>query len=260
MREEGCPPPTFDSDATQVTCILPAHPRHAILADLRAAEQALALSELTQARAQIEKVLQSDPLNARAIQLFAEVHHALGDPRPVAIWVKKQGARIEALPSTVLVQLAEALEGAQASADERDLATRLLGSASRGRLEERELRRIAVAMMRAKDDQGAIALIERHGAEHPEWEHNSSLLQLRGDAYIGLAKRCRLTAKRREVAQATCSRAWKEFHGYLERAERDLQKALSLSVDSALSEQIQVNLEFLEKLRRENQPPRQRRR
>ena len=27
MREEGCPPPTLDADATRVACVLPAHPR-----------------------------------------------------------------------------------------------------------------------------------------------------------------------------------------------------------------------------------------
>ncbi len=29
MREEGCPPPIFEADESRVTCILPAHPRHA---------------------------------------------------------------------------------------------------------------------------------------------------------------------------------------------------------------------------------------
>jgi ATP-dependent DNA helicase RecG len=31
MSEEGCPPPTLDATATEVRCILPAHPRHALL-------------------------------------------------------------------------------------------------------------------------------------------------------------------------------------------------------------------------------------
>jgi hypothetical protein len=158
------------------------------------------------------------------------------------------------------VQLAEALENDHASDNDRALARTLLAAAARGRLEERELRRIAVAMSRARDDQGAITLIERHLVEHPEWERSPSLRQLRGDALIGLAKRCRATAKKTGIAAATRARAWKEFHTYLERAERELRYALSLSVDLNLSEQIQRNIHYLEKLMQDNQPPKGRRR
>lgn len=260
MRQEGCPPPLFEADQLRVVCVLPAHPRHAVLRDLRSAEQALALGELAQAKAQVENILQRDPLNSRALQLFAEVHHARGDSVPVAAWVQEHIERIESLPPQILVQLAEALENDHASDSDRALARTLLTAAARGRLEERELRRIAVAMSRAHDDQGAITLIERHLLEHPEWERNPSLRQLRGDALIGLAKRCRATAKKDGIASATRARAWKEFHAYLERAEGELRYALSLSVDPSLSEQIQRNINYLERLIRENQPPRGRRR
>jgi hypothetical protein len=260
MKEEGCPPPIFEADQLRVVCELPAHPRYAVLRDLRAAEQSLALGELAQARTQVENILRLDPLNSRALQLFAEVHHAQGDPLPVAAWVRDHLDRIESLPPQVLVQLAEALENEHVSDDDHALARTLLTAAARGRLEERELRRIAVAMSRAHDDQGAIALIERHLLDHPEWERNPSLRQLRGDALIGLAKRCRTTAKKPGLASATRARAWREFHTYLERAERELREALTMSVAPSLSEQIQRNLHYLERLARENPPPRGRRR
>jgi hypothetical protein len=155
----------------------------------------------------------------------------------------------------VLVQLAEAIGTDDAG---RPLVVDLLTRAARGRLEERELRRIAVAMSKARDDESALALIERHLLEHPEWQSNPSLLQLRGDSHIGLAKRCRETATRPTVARTTKTRAWKEFHSYLEQAERDLRTALALSVDPYLSEQIQRNLDYLEQLRRDHQPPQKR--
>jgi ATP-dependent DNA helicase RecG len=260
MREEGCPPPVFEADALRVACILPAHPRHAVLQEIRSAEHALALGELTQAKTQIENVLRNDPLNSRALQLFAEVQHALRDSAAVVSLVEKHLPRVEALPSQVLVQLAEAMQSDQSNDAERALASRLLAAAARGRLEERELRRIAVAMSRARDDQAALSLIERHLLEHPEWERNASLRQLRGDALIGLAKRCRATAKKPRIASATRARAWKEFHAYLDRAERELRDALALGVDKTLSDQIQRNIEYLEKLKSENQPRRGRRR
>jgi hypothetical protein len=159
------------------------------------------------------------------------------------------------MPSQVLVQLAEVLSHDWATNADRELASRLLNVAARGRLEERELRRIAVAMTRAHDYQGALALIELHLVEHPDWVNNPSLRQLRGDSLIGLAKRCRATAKRPGVASTTRARAWHEFHAYLDRAEADLRDARALSVDDHLNERIQRNLDYLVKLRRENQPP-----
>lgn len=258
MREEGNPPPLFEADQLRVVCTLPAHPRHAALQDLRSAEQALALGELERARAQVEGVLKNDPLNFRAIQLFAEVHQARRDPATVATWVRQHLDRTGALPSQVLVQLAEAIGSNELADADRPLVVDLLERAARGRLEERELRRIAVAMSRARDDEGAIALIERQLLEHPEWQNNPSLLQLRGDSYIGLAKRCREMATKPKIARATKTRAWREFHSYLDLAERDLRTALARSVDQYLSEQTQRNLDYLEQLRRGNQPPQKR--
>jgi predicted HTH transcriptional regulator len=258
MREEGCPPPIFEADSIRVVCVLPAHPRHATLRDLRSAEQALALGDLETALRQVERVLTSDSLNFRAIQLFAEVQHARRDPDAVSVWVQQHLDQIESLPPQVLLQLAEALEHEQATEEHQQLASRLLSSAARGRLEERELRRIAVAMSRAHDYQSALALIERNLLEHPEWQTNPSLRQLRGDALIGLAKLCRATATNRDLAQATRQRAWREFHSYLDRAEHDLRNAVAQSVDQNLRDQIQRNLDYLEKLRRDNQPPQRR--
>ena len=252
MREEGNPPPLFEADQVRVVCTLPAHPRHAALQDLRSAEQALALGELERARARVEGVLDNDPLNFRAIQLFAEVHQARRDPSAVVTWVRLHLDRIGALPSPVLVQLAEAIGVDEAG---RPLVVDLLTRAARGRLEERELRRIVVAMSRARDDEGALILVERQLLEHPEWHNSPLLLQLRGDSQIGLAKRCREMAKKPDVAGVTRTRAWREFHSYLDRAERDLRSALTLSVDPFLSEQVQRNLDYLEQLRRDNQPP-----
>ncbi|HET7510089.1 MAG TPA: ATP-binding protein, partial [Solirubrobacterales bacterium] len=261
MREEGCPPPILDTDEIRVLCILPAHPRHALLRDLRAAEQALALGELRKAQELVRLVLSKDPLNYRALQLFAEVQHALRDPAPVAELVKQHLDQMGSLPSTVLVQLAEALlvsEGAGGA--ERDLSRRLLASASRGRLEERELRRIAVAMLRDGAHSEALSLLQRQLQEHPEWQRNASLLQLRGDALLGQAKRCRKNAKKPDSLPATRQLAWREFHQYLERAERDLREALAMSVDPGLTDQIRRNLDYLLRLRRENLPRRNGRR
>ena len=256
MRDEGCPPPLLEADDLRVQCVLPAHPRHALLRDLRAAEQALAIGEERRAQELVRLVLIRDPLNSRALQLFAEVHYALRDPAPVAEHMAKHGAHIDSLPATVLVQLAEALITSDVPPEsKRVLSQRLLSSASRGRLEERELRRIAVAMIRAREEQPALALLEKQLLEHPEWDRSASLRQLRGDALIGLAKRCSANAQKVELAALTKQRAWREFHAYLGRAERELQDALALSVDQDVTEQIHGNLDEVEQLRSENPAP-----
>jgi ATP-dependent DNA helicase RecG len=256
MKEEGCPPPTFDADGTRVLCVLPAHPRHALLRDLRAAEQALAIGELSKARQQVQIVLNRDPLNYRALELLAEIQLAFKDPTPVEALVKANLDKMGSLPSIVLVQLAEVLTASDTPTDsQRALAQDLLIAAARGRLEERELRRIAVAMSRAHDWQATMTLLDQQLKEHPEWEGNASLRQLRGDALLGLAKLCRATAKDRGLPSRTRQRAWREFHAYLERAERELQESLASSTETGLSQLIHRNLDFLDKLRRESQPP-----
>ena len=88
--------------------------------------------------------------------------------------------------------------------------------------------------------------------EHPEWDRSASLRQLRGDALIGLAKRCRANARKGDLARETKQRSWREFHAYLGRADRELQDALALSVDQELTDQIHRNLDDAETLRREN--------
>jgi len=252
MHEVGCPPPTFDVDDIRVLCILPAHPRHALLRDLRVAEQFLALGETRRAQQQVDVILARDPLNARALQLFIEIHQALGDPHPVADFVARHREQLDVLAPTVLVQLAEALgHGEDSSERDRSLAQHLLSVASRGRLEERELRRIAIAMLRA-DPTAADELLERHLHEHPEWRQRAAVRQLRGDVRIGLAKRCRTAARGPSIAPATRRRAWKQFHSYLADAEQELREALALSVDAGLTEQIQRNLAYIEELRRKH--------
>ena len=253
MRDEGCPPPRLTADDNFVQCVLPAHPRHALLRDLRAVEQALAIGDEHKAQELVGQVLSRDPLNSRALQLFAEVHHALRDPGPIAQHLVQHAAHVDSLPASVLVQLAEALVASDTAPESKKiLSNKLLASASRGRLEERELRRIALAMVRGHEEPAALALLEKHLLEHPEWKRSASLLQLRGDALIGLAKRCRFTAKKRDIAPQTQQRSWREFHAYLADAERELQDARALSVDQHLTDQIRVNLDYIEQLRREN--------
>jgi hypothetical protein len=255
MREEGNPPPTFDADQIRVVVTLPAHPRHAILRDLRAADHALVRGDLERARTQVEAVLGRDPLNFRAVQLFAEVHQARRDPAAAAAWARAHLGGLGGLPSQVLLALGEAIGTEQATEDDRRLAIDLLDRAATGRLQEDTVQRIVRALRRALDDEGAFTLLEGQMLARLEWADNPHLLRLRGDARVGMAQGCRQMAGRPEAAPATRARAWREFHAYLDRAEHDLRAAHLHSVDARLREQVTASIAEVERLRREQQPP-----
>lgn len=259
MREEGCPPPILDSNETRVLCVLPAHPRHALLRELREVERALALGEIREGQRRIRAVIDRDPLNYRALQLFAEIQKALHEPDPVVEWLAHHEARVEEMPAAVQLALGEALlSDRDPSEQARNLAHKIFGNAARGRLGEREIRRVTIAMLQGGHLGEALALIDENVEAHPEWE--ASLRQLRGDTLIHLAKRCRHNAKRSDTSAEIRRRAWHEFNTYLDQAHRELDVALSRNVEPGLTKQIQQNLEYLERLRRENLPQRGRRR
>ena len=256
MREEGCPPPVFEAAERSVVCILPAHPRHAMLRDLREVEQSIALGMLPRARTQVEKLLATDPLNARALALFAEIQRGLDDPAPVYDLVHGNEDRILMLPAATLVQLGEVLiAGSRMSASYRALAHRLLLAAARGRIDERDFRRIGVALLRARQHEAALDFVERQIERHPEWQEGASAHQLRGDALLGLARQCQSTGKRHDLPRESRERAWRQFHAYLEEADKSLRRAMSLATEPELTRIVQRNIDYLEQLRRDNQPP-----
>lgn len=255
MKDEGCPPPEFATGEDSVICVLPAHPRHALLRDLRDVENALAIGAVDRAHDLAMHILQKDPLNYRAIQLFAEVQLALRDLHPLYEYIKLHEHRILTMPSSALIQIGESLVSSRrAPEDYRLLSRNLLAAAAKGRFEEQELRRIGVALLRAWDGEALLSLIERHLQWHPEWRDSASIHQLRGDALLERAARCRLTAKSPRLARETKQRAWRQFHDYLDRAEQELQRANSLGPTAELGRVIGTNIAYLDRLRRENQP------
>lgn len=247
MREEGCPPPVFDIDASRVVCVLPAHPRYALLRELRSVENDLALGDLEEARRSISKVLERDPTNARALQLFAEVLTSQRDPEPLIQWLETAGNDWTQLPRDVLLQFSEALvSGVETTDLQRGIANKLLARAAVGRLEERELRRIVVAMIRSRDQRNAIQLLDTYAKDHNDVLHSASFHQLRGDALIGMANKCMAAARRSKTPQASRERSWTQFDQYARDARDELQKASQMNPDHSLASAIRVNLSYLD--------------
>jgi ATP-dependent DNA helicase RecG len=68
MQEEGCPPPILDSDEWRVLCILPAHPRHVLLRDLREAERYVDLGQLDKTVEILERLARQE--SGKAIEIL----------------------------------------------------------------------------------------------------------------------------------------------------------------------------------------------
>lgn len=260
MREEGCPPPTFQVNEVQVVCVLPAHPRHALAREHRTIEEAISLGEFEHAQKAVSALLSHDPMNLRTIQLFAEVQRALNSADPVREFLRKHESQLKTFPPMVLTQLADVLTLADSpSADDLSVARRLYLAASKGRFAEREIRQVAVGLSRAGDDSAALKFLNNQFDEHHELKDNPSLLRIRGNALIGQAKHCSLTGKRRDLPTQTRRRAWEDCRRFLKSAEQDLRRAISLTTDTALIEGIQRNLDFVEQLKQIATPPDRRR-
>jgi ATP-dependent DNA helicase RecG len=249
MKEEGCPPPRFEIDEATVLCVLPAHPRHALLRELREVEQDLAIGDLTSAQSAVIRLLDDDPHNVRGLQLFAEIQVALRDGKSMLLRIKSAGFDVEKLPKGLLLEFSEALlSGDEVTEEQKNLARRLLNIAAQGRLEERELRRIAVAMLRNREEKEVLRMISNFSRDHPDSAHSASIEQLVGDAYIGLAKKCYNAARRRNATPGMRTRSWSQFDDYVRDAEKHLARASSMSIDPGISAVIKRNQQYLKEL------------
>lgn len=249
MQEEGCPPPRFLIDDVSVACVLPAHPRHALLRELREIEQDLAVGDLPAAQKAVSELLSTDPHNIRGLQLFAEIQTALRDGQAMLQRLRSADLSLERLPRELLVQFCEALlSGIDVTDEQRSTAGKLLTIAATGRLEERELRRIAVAMLRSREEKEVLKMVDSYARDHSDAEQSASMHQLIGDAYIGLAKKCYNAARRSNVPPAMRARSWTQFDEYTGNAEKHLARAESISLDNGISAVVKRNQQYLHEL------------
>jgi predicted HTH transcriptional regulator len=250
MREEGCPDPVFDADDARVTCRLPAHPRHALAREYREIEDAISLGEFNRARDKVVALLATDGGNPRAVQLLTEVASALDDTNLIRSYLTTHIDQLSLLPARTLVQLAEILTvKGEPAREDLDAARVLYIRASKGLVEEREVRKVAHGLSKAGDDHSAVEFIDKQFRDHAEWKTNPYLLHVRGNAYIGMAKQCSRTARRDSLSPQSRRRAWDDCRRFLELARRDLETALAnASADSTLKQNIAVNIDFVNQL------------
>ncbi len=251
MREEGCPPPEFDINDVRVICKLPAHPRHAVMRDIKRVEASIAVGEIQEAKHKLLTLINKDTLNYRVIQLFAEVQQILKDPKPILMFLENNQSHLSSLNAATIMSLVDAI-----LTDEKpntNWVQELLGLASRQRLEVQEVRQIALGYFKLKQPNQALLVLEKTLEEHDVWYQNAAILQLRGRAFLELAKKCHQTATNRTMPKTTRDRAKAESIHYLEKAERDFHSALLCQPSPTIEAIVQESLLQIKNLQSRNQ-------
>lgn len=248
MREAGNPAPIFDLTDASVTCILPAHPRHALAKKVKSVEEALVLGKVDEARIEVDELLANDPYNVRVIDLFVNIARLDGNESLVADFVAKHRPALPSFPRTSLVLLAEGLVHGDSPSDRnRRLASDLLAWASQAIVDENDAKRTAITMRKAGEIEGVVSFVDRQLDLHPGW-NSPTLLKSRGRALMDLAKRAMETAQNSDVTQQLRANAKEQTRKYLDRAEADLKEAQAHAEGGEL-DWVERDLLFLEKMR-----------
>ncbi|MBK9264130.1 MAG: putative DNA binding domain-containing protein [Polyangiaceae bacterium] len=256
MRDEGCPDPIFEVGQENILCILPAHPRHAKMRELKAIESGLLLGHFDEASRRAAALLEKDPLNTRAIELMCEASNLLGRPERVFDIIHAAGVQPEKLNISALLVLGETLASIRAPTEaQRALASQLLNAASTSKLQEAEIRKLVITLRKVKEFERALQVLDNHFTSNPALAMAPSLLELRGKVLIDLAKVCTDTARNDRASARIKRQAWDACRDYLDRADRELHRALEHGPSPVEREYIERDLEFLQNLRRTAQRP-----
>jgi tetratricopeptide (TPR) repeat protein len=245
MEKEGCPAPVFDLTPESVVCTLPAHPRHESLRELTNIESKVILGDHDEAIRQLESLLEDDPLNYRALELFSEASNLAQAPQRVAAFIRKQGLKPEQLNTGTVILLAQTILQDKSNPENKKLAELWFDYASTARLEAGEVKRVALNYRKLGQDEEAIALIDKFMERLPGAGSNSPLLEIRAKSKINLAKKCIDTAKNSRTPPGLKGRAWEKTRSYLSAAEKDLLKALETVGNNLERDYIEKDLDFL---------------
>jgi tetratricopeptide (TPR) repeat protein len=150
--------------------------------------------------------------------------------------------------SGTLIVIAETIISLQDDPDAVKMANDLISRGKAGRLEETEIKRIAINYRKLKDNEKAIAFIDEVIVRTPKLAGSAALLELRAKSKIDLAKRCIDTAKNPDTSPKMKGRAWEQSRSYLNEAEKDLNKSLEIVNNEIEKEYILRDLDFLKSM------------
>ncbi len=258
MHDSGCPDPIFQIGDENLICIIPAHPWHQQIKDLQQIENNIILGNHRDAFDQLEAMLSRDPYNFRSIELFCEVCNKIQKPESVLKFIQSHDIRPDSINPACLIFVAETLLAIRNNDDAKRIAQRFIGQASNVRLEEAEIRKVALSFRKLGDNVRAIQFIDDAMDRMPSLSHNSALLEIRAKAKIDLAKICMDTARQRNSSPKIQGKAWDECRKYLTEAEGDLFRALD-SASFGEKDFIERDIDFLRRMQSIARKPERRR-
>jgi len=217
---------------------------------LRKIENDVILQNYPQAINNLETILENDPFNFRALELYCEACSMAGTPERIIHLLK--GINIDQINPSTKIILAETLLEVKIK-DATDLANTLLKQAEIASLERDEIKRVAVSIRKIGNNEKAIEFIDTSIARKPSLSDYSPILDIRAKAKIDLAKKCMDTARKKHVSHSASvkiiARAWEQCRSYLVSAEKDLVAALENVINPIEKEYIEKTLDFLETMK-----------
>lgn len=256
MKEEGCPTPSFEIEPESLTCILPAHPRHALAKEIHAIENEIILGKNEQASQKLLGLLEKDQYNFRAIDLFCEVSTVLNQPKNVLDFLIKHKVDFEKLNANTITNIAETIALIKDDNQLNDFASKLMNYAKSSALEEKQMEKLVISMKKLGQNEELIEFVDSSIEKNKSLIKNVILLENRARAKMDLAKKCIETGKNvREYNQTIRGKAWERARQYLNEAERDINTALENVTSHIDREYLTRDLDFLTKMKQRAQKP-----
>lgn len=258
MREEGCPSPIFDIGAESLTCILPAHPRHTLIKELYNIENDIILGKNETAYSRLKEILNNDPYNFRAIDLYCEVSNLLNKPNSILEFLVDYKIEFEKLNSNTITNIAESLSYIKGNDKLNDVTTKLMKFAFSLAFEEKQAERIVISMKKLGQNEELVEFVKESINKNKSLIRNVVLLENSARAKMDLAKLCIDTGRNSQKFKnpSIRAKAWEKARYYLTEAERDLNSALENVSSSVDREYIEKDIEFLNKMKSIAEKPR----
>lgn len=250
MKEEGCPDPKFEINPESLTCILPAHPRHALIKNLNEIENDIILGKYDDAFKRVEAILKVDEYNFRAIDLLCEISNIEKKPELLFNFIISSGVLLDKLNPSTLINIVETLSSIKDNSKVSDIAHIISKYATSASLEEKQIEKAVIALNKLRKSEEVIDYVKRIFVDKPPLSSNIVLLENKAKATMDIAKICIETGKNYQSSPQIKAKAWERARVYLDDAERDLTNALNYANSIVEKEYINRDLDFLQKMKK----------
>jgi len=258
MKEEGCPEPIFEIETENVTCILPAHPRHRTIREIQEIQDKIILEKLDEAKKQVLKLLDTDLYNFRTLDLYCEIISKQKNPQELYDFIQRNKIDLISVNTSTLINISEILSNDRDNVLFQKLANKILSIAISGKIEESQIAKAVVNLKKIGEPEELIKFVNESINKFPNLSVNSTLLEKRATAKMDMAKKCIDTGKDFKSNPKTKARAWEMCRELLVDAERDLNKAFEYADNPNEKFFIENDLRFLEKMKKISIKPQQR--